>query len=172
MKLDWNINEANKFSVRWSLVNAKQLNNAGGRTSLNDNLYSYPFKSVTNSVIAELQSRISPSVSNEARVSYVGVRDKRDVGAPFPSINISGVGGGTVNLGNERSSMANSLDQDIWTIEDNSHGTSASTRSPSVHTTRFITSRTFSSRTSTEHTTSRPSMTSTHTTTTIWPTDS
>lgn len=119
MKLDWNINEANKFSVRWSLVNAKQLNNAGGRTSLNDNLYSYPFKSVTNSVIAELQSRISPTLSNEARVSYVGVRDKRDVGAPFPSINISGVGGGTVNLGNERSSMANSLDQDIWTIEDN-----------------------------------------------------
>ena len=45
VKLDWNINEANKFSVRWSLVNAKQLNNAGGRTSLNDNLYSYPFKS-------------------------------------------------------------------------------------------------------------------------------
>ena len=119
VKLDWNINEANKFSVRWSLVNAKQLNNAGGRTSLNDNLYSYPFKSVTNSVIAELQSRISPTLSNEARVSYVGVRDKRDVGAPFPSINISGVGGGTVNLGNERSSMANSLDQDIWTIEDN-----------------------------------------------------
>ena len=119
VKIDWNINEANKFTVRWSLVNAKQLNNGGSRTSLNDNLYSYPFKSVTTSVIAELQSRISPTVSNEARVSYVGVRDKRDVGAPFPSISVAGVGGGTVNLGNERSSMANSLDQDIWTIEDN-----------------------------------------------------
>ena len=119
VKIDWNINEANKFTVRWSLVNAKQLNNGGSLTSLNDNLYSYPFKSVTNSVIAELQSRISPTVSNEARVSYVGVRDKRDVGAPFPSISVAGVGGGTVNLGNERSSMANSLDQDIWTIEDN-----------------------------------------------------
>ena len=119
VKLDWNINEFNKFTIRWSLVDAKQLNNGGGIRALNDNLYSYPFKSVTNSWIGELQSRISPTVSNEARVSYVRVRDKRDVGAPFPNISVSGVGGGTLNLGNERSSMANSLDQDIWTIEDN-----------------------------------------------------
>lgn len=119
IKLDWNINEFNKATFRWSLVNAKQLNNGGGRTALNDNLYSYPFKSVTNSFIAELQSRLSPTISNEARVSYVRVRDQRAVGSPFPSISISGVGGGTINLGNERSSMANSLDQDIWTIEDN-----------------------------------------------------
>lgn len=119
VKLDWNINESNKFTIRWSLVDAKQLNNGGGIRALNDNLYSYPFKSTTNSYIAELQSRISPSLSNEARASYVRVRDKRDVGAPFPSITISGVGGGTLNLGNERSSMANSLDQDIWTLEDN-----------------------------------------------------
>ena len=119
IKLDWNINDNNKASFRWSIVDAKQLNNGGSRTALNDNLYSYPFESVTNSFIAELQSRISPSVSNEARASYVRVRDKRAVGAPFPSISISGVGGGSVNIGNERSSMANSLDQDIWTIEDN-----------------------------------------------------
>ena len=117
-KLDWNINECNKFSVRWSLVNAKQLNNTGSRTSLNDNSYSYPFKSVTNSYIAELQSRISPVISNEARFSYVRVRDKRAVAAPFPMLQIR-VGGGSVNIGNERSSMANSLDQDIWTLEDN-----------------------------------------------------
>ena len=34
-------------------------------------------------------------------------------------ISISGVGNGSVNIGNERSSMANSLDQDIWTFTDN-----------------------------------------------------
>lgn len=119
VKLDWNINTFNKFSFRWSLVNAKRLNNTGSRSTLNDNLYSYPFKSVTNSFIAELQSRLSPALSNEFRASYVRVRDKRDVGDAFPMITIYSVGDGTVNIGNERSSMANRLDQDIYTIEDN-----------------------------------------------------
>ena len=53
-KLDWNINTFNKFTLRWSQVNAKQLNNTGGQSSLNDNSYSYPFKSVTNSYICLL----------------------------------------------------------------------------------------------------------------------
>ncbi|MDY6206735.1 MAG: TonB-dependent receptor [Prevotella sp.] len=119
VKLDWNINEFHKATLRWSIVNAKQLNNAGGITSLNDNLYSYPFESITNTLTAELQSRFSPVISNEFRASYVRVRDQRKVGSPFPMISIAGVGGGSVNLGNERSSMANSLDQDIFTVEDN-----------------------------------------------------
>lgn len=139
LKLNWNINDFNKFSIRWSYVNAKQLKNTSGSTSLKDNNYSYPFKSVTNSFTAELQSRISPVLSNELRGSYVRVRDKRNVGTPFPMIDIRNVAsaqlkdpadlsgqtylvnrrGGTLNVGNERSSMANSLDQDIYTLEDN-----------------------------------------------------
>lgn len=140
VKLDWNINEFNKASVRWSLVSAKQLKNTSGRTSVNDDSYSYPFKSLTNSFTAELQSRISPNVSNELRASYVRVRDQRDVSRAFPMISIRNVGsaslpvydangnitdyyvnktGGTLNIGNERSSMANALDQDIYTLEDN-----------------------------------------------------
>lgn len=118
-KLDWNINEFNKFSVRWSFVNAKQLNNSGSRTSINSSTYTYPFKSRTNSFIAELQSRLSPNLSNEARASYVRVRDSRAISAELPMITVNGVGGGSVNLGIDRSSMANSLDQDIYTIEDN-----------------------------------------------------
>ncbi len=117
-KIDWNINDFNKFSFRWSNVTAKKLNNVSGASSLNDNYYIYPFKSVTNSFTAELQSRLSPVLSNEARVSYVRVRDKRDIAGLFPSISIQATGG-TINLGTERSSGANSLDQDIWTLEDN-----------------------------------------------------
>ncbi|MBP3725865.1 MAG: TonB-dependent receptor [Bacteroidaceae bacterium] len=119
LKLDWNINTNNKFSLRWSLVHAKQLNNTGGRTSLNDNSYFYPFTSNTNSFIAELQSRLSATLSNELRLSYVRVRDERKQRELFPSIVIQNVGQGTVNIGNNRSSMANQLDQDIWTLEDN-----------------------------------------------------
>ena len=119
LKLDWNINETNKATLRWSIVSASQLNNAGSRKALNGSSYAYPFKSVTNSFIAELQSRLSPSVANEARASYVRVRDKRDINGEYPSISVNNVGGGSVNLGIERSSMANRLDQDIYTLEDN-----------------------------------------------------
>ncbi len=79
----------------------------------------YDFTSKTHSFSAELQSRISPNLSNEARVSYVRVRDQRTSGQPAPSITIYKVGNGTVNIGNEYSSMANGLNQDIYTLEDN-----------------------------------------------------
>lgn len=118
LKLDWNINEFNKASVRWSLVSAQKLNNSSSLRSLNDNLFSYPFKSLTNTFTAELQSRLSPQMSNEFRATYVRVRDKRAVGSPFPGIIVT-LSNGSVNLGNEKSSMANRLDQDIYTLEDN-----------------------------------------------------
>ena len=118
-KIDWNINDFNKFMVRWSYVNASTLNGRGGISTLNTIDHLYRFKSNTNTVTAELQSRLSPVLSNEARLSYVGVRDKRTSGAAFPSITIKNVGNGTVNIGNEYSSMANGLDQNVWTLEDN-----------------------------------------------------
>ena len=121
VKLDWNISDFNKLSLRWSLVDASQLNGLGSIAALNTVDHLYEFQSNTNSFIAELQSRLSPNVSNEARASYVRVRDKRTSGNPFPSVTVYSVGkeGGSVNIGNEYSSMANGLDQDIFTIEDN-----------------------------------------------------
>lgn len=119
LKLDWNINEFNKFSVRWSYVDAKQTLGLGGIATLNTTDHLYDFKSKTHSFSAELQSRISPNLSNEARVSYVRVRDERTSGQPAPSITIYKVGNGTMNIGNEYSSMANALNQDIYTLEDN-----------------------------------------------------
>ncbi|ADV44593.1 TonB-dependent receptor [Bacteroides helcogenes] len=119
LKLDWNINDKHKASFRWSLVSAKQLNSASGASALNASDYSYDFVSKTNSFVAELQSRFNETISNEFRASYVRVRDERQPGAAFPMISISNVGSGTLNLGNERSSMANALNQDIYTITDN-----------------------------------------------------
>ncbi|MCQ2182285.1 MAG: TonB-dependent receptor [Bacteroidales bacterium] len=118
-KIDWNINNDNHFTFRWSLVDAKQLNQTSTATNLNSTDYMYDFVSKTNTFVAELQSRFSDNVSNELRASWVRVRDKRvPLGEPFPMISVA-VTGGTVNIGNERSSEANRLDQDIWTIEDN-----------------------------------------------------
>ncbi len=119
-KIDWNINQNNHASFRWSLVNAKQLNSTSSATYLNATDYSYDFLSKTNSFVAELQSRIGDSASNELRASYVRVRDKRNpLGANFPMIQVGGVGDGNVCLGNERSSVANRLDQDIISLTDN-----------------------------------------------------
>ncbi|MBP5374662.1 MAG: TonB-dependent receptor [Bacteroidales bacterium] len=118
-KLDWNINDNHHASFRWSLVDAKQLNSVSGASALNSTDYSYDFLSRTNTFVGELQSRLSSIVTNEARVSYVRVRDKRNpLGDPFPMVSVT-VTGGTVNIGNERSSEANRLDQDIFSITDN-----------------------------------------------------
>jgi hypothetical protein len=119
VKLDWNVNDKHKASFRWSMVSAKQLNMTSTASNLNTSDYAYDFVSGTNSFIAELQSRISNKLSNEFRASYVRVRDRRDPGSPFPMLSIANVGGGNVNIGNERSSMLNRLDQDIWSFTDN-----------------------------------------------------
>ncbi len=118
-KLDWNINDKNHASFRWSLVDAKQLNSVSNASNLNSTDYSYDFLSKTNSFVGELQSRLTDNLSNELRVSYVRVRDKRNpLGDAFPMISVSGLGG-TLNIGNERSSEANRLDQDILSLTDN-----------------------------------------------------
>lgn len=118
-KIDWNINQDNHLSFRWSLVDAKQLNSTSTASALNSTDYSYDFVSKTNSFVAELQSKLSDNLSNELRASYVRVRDQRvPLGEAFPMISVT-VKGGTVNLGNERSSEANRLDQDIISITDN-----------------------------------------------------
>ena len=120
VKLDWNLNDRHKASFRWSLVSARQLNGASDANYLNASSFSYDFVSKTNSFVVELQSRLSDKLSNELRTSYVRVRDSREPGgAPFPMVQIGNVGDGTLNLGNDRSSMANRLDQDIWSFTDN-----------------------------------------------------
>ncbi len=120
IKLDWNLSRRHKASLRWSLVSARQLNGASDASFLNASSFSYDFVSETASFVVELQSRLSHKLSNECRASYVRVRDRREPGgAPFPMVQIGNVGDGALNLGNDRSSMANRLDQDIWSVTDN-----------------------------------------------------
>ena len=126
IKLDYNINSRHTATLRWNLVSAKTSNQTPNSTNLNTSDYMYEFQSKTNTFVAELQSRFSNNVSNEFRASYVRVRDERvPYKDPFPMITISGVlkpgatGTATLNIGNERSSMANRLDQDVISITNN-----------------------------------------------------
>ena len=119
VKLDWNINDKHKATFRWSLVSGKQLNQTASAGTLVADSYAYDFITNTNTFTAELNSRFNDKVSNELHLSYVRVRDHRQPGIAMPMIQVGNVGSGTLCLGNERSSMANALNQDIYTLTDN-----------------------------------------------------
>ena len=119
IKLDFNISTRHKASVSWRFVDGKKLKYNSGASSLSASDYLMDFSSNTNTFTAELQSRFNDKVSNEFKTSYVRVRDSRDPFGKFPMMQIGNVGGGTVNIGTERSSGANGLDEDIFTVTDN-----------------------------------------------------
>lgn len=124
-RIDWNINDNNKFSVRYQMNNSSDDKNGLGSRKFTFNNSGYTMKNKTNSFVAELNSKISESLFNEARVSGSFVRDHRDVPYQGPTVQIKNVlasDGKTnmeVNLGTDYSSGANYLNQNIWTIEDN-----------------------------------------------------
>ncbi len=131
-RIDWNINNNNKFSIRYQLNNSyKDVYGASANTYYFANS-GYRISDKTNSVVAELNTHISSTLYNEARAGLTMVRDSREVPYQGPNIYIKNVGGTydsstdlwstgstVVNLGTEFSSGANILNQDIYTIEDN-----------------------------------------------------
>lgn len=120
-RLDWNINDNHKFSLRYHLVNASDDKYSAGTSSYYFNNSSYKFNNNTNSFVAELNSNFGSNFYNELRASYTRVRDSRDVPYQGPLFMIRNVGpkNTIVYLGTEYSSGANRLDQDIWSLEDN-----------------------------------------------------
>lgn len=131
-RLDWNINKNNKFSLRYQLNDSYKDVYGSGATTYYFANSTYRMSDKTNSFVAELNSHISNSLYNEARIGATYVRDSRDVPYQGPSITIKNVGGsydvtadswstGTVTayIGTEYSSGANVLNQDIYTLEDN-----------------------------------------------------
>jgi hypothetical protein len=126
IKLDWNINKKHRASFRWSLVSGAVADRTPFSTRMNSTDYVFERRSKTNTFVAELQSQLANNMSNEFRASYVAVRDERfPNGSPFPMIEIANVrradatGTATLGFGNERSSMANQLDQDVITFTNN-----------------------------------------------------
>lgn len=120
-RIDWNINQQNKFTLRYSLLDARSMNfsNQFAAARLNDN--GYYMNSSTHSLVAELNTQFKSSLANEFRFGWTRVRDYRDpIGQAMPYIKINNMTGGTsLEVGTERYSMANALDQDILTLTDN-----------------------------------------------------
>lgn len=131
-KLDWNVNAANTFTLRYNFLDAKRdlpphpfvlsFNNTGrgpNASSLPFRNSGYRMNNKLNSIAAELNSR-SSSMANRLFVSFNSFRDFRSpFSAPFPTIEI-GEGGVTyTTAGHEPFSIHNILDQDVWQLTDN-----------------------------------------------------
>ncbi len=119
-KIDWNINQNHRLSLRHGFV---QGDNLEARSSGNFNIGfingSESFISTTNSTALELNSSFGNKYANNLILTYTTVRDDRDpFGDPFPTVDIQD-GSGTISFGAEPFSTANLLNTDIFTLTNN-----------------------------------------------------
>jgi hypothetical protein len=104
-RIDWNINDANKLSVRYNFTKNQAWNqtngnstDAGFRNNSMDRIsqYSmafsnsiYSMDNIVNSVSLDLNSRFSDKISNQFLTTYSKIQDMRGSGSsPFPFIDI------------------------------------------------------------------------------------
>jgi len=119
-KLNWNISAKHKLTLRHSYTYGENIDNSRSKTAARFYNNGQFFPSTTNSSGLELNSIFGNNISNKMTIGYTRVRDDRDpLGDPFPQVTIYlGTGGRTITLGSEYSSVANQLDQDIYSFTD------------------------------------------------------
>ncbi|WP_147677120.1 TonB-dependent receptor [Algibacter pacificus] len=119
-KIDWNINDNHKLSLKHSYVKATQVNASGSSArSINFLNGAINFESITNSTALELNSTFGQKFANNLVIGYTSVNDNRDPnGSAFPSVAITD-GSGRINFGSEAFSTANLLEQNVLTVTDN-----------------------------------------------------
>jgi hypothetical protein len=116
VKLDWNINDNHRLTLRNNYVNATD----DSGISRSEDTFSfanrqYVFRSTQNSATAQLNSTIGDNMFNEARFVYTRIRDERDVlDSAFPETVISLGSENEIIGGIDRFSQANRLDQDLF----------------------------------------------------------
>ena len=76
----------------------------------------YGITNNTNSSVGQLNSTFGARVFNEFRIVYTRIRDFRDVPQRFPTVQVFFPDNTSVFAGTERSSHANSLDQDSFEL--------------------------------------------------------
>lgn len=120
-KVDVNLDENNRLTLRHQYTKAEQYNRNGGSSNRinfsNNGIY---FPSTTNSTALELNSVFGTNASNNLILSYVTVVDDRDpIGSDFPYVYIRDAASGQITFGSEEFSTGNALDQKIFAITNN-----------------------------------------------------
>ena len=120
-KLDFNLNNTNKLTVRHQYTKAEQTNlNVSDNDEINFSNNGYLFPSTTNATAVELNSQFGSKYSNNLIVGYTTVRDDRDpLVRDFPYVTIEDGEDGRLEFGSEQFSTANQLDQNIFTVTNN-----------------------------------------------------
>ncbi|MCW3805654.1 TonB-dependent receptor [Plebeiibacterium marinum] len=118
LKLDWNISQKHKFSIRHQYSNGVSISpSTSSKSSIYFSNSGKDFSSKTNSTTAELKSIFSSKVANKLRLVYTNVDDNRDpMGGRFPYIYLAEE---KINLGSEQYSTANRLKQKVLSFTDN-----------------------------------------------------
>jgi hypothetical protein len=121
-RLDYNISDKHRLTLRHNYVSGNQINNPSKASStvfpFGDVYYSLTNK--TNSTVAQLNSTLGNNLFNELTLNYTTIRDSRATGDKlFPQVNVSVAGGYRLTAGTEQYSGANGLNQDIIELTDN-----------------------------------------------------
>lgn len=118
-KIDWNINDNNRFSVSYRYNKGIRLNTStSSSTAINFYNNGFQFPNRTNSVSAELKSDFSSNANNRLLVTFTDQLDDRSpLGQAFPRVSIFD-GPGTIVFGTENFSAANLLKAKNLTILD------------------------------------------------------
>jgi hypothetical protein len=120
-KLDYNLNENNRLTLRHNYTKAEQFDRtAGSSSTINFSNNGVFFPTTTNSSAVELNSRIKNTFSNNFILGFTSVRDDRDpIGGDFPYVFINDGGNNVIRFGSDEFSTANQLNQDIITLTNN-----------------------------------------------------
>lgn len=118
-RLDWNINQAHRLNLRYSYVQGNKIAHGNSLNSLTFIDRAVRLNSKTHSLVGELNSRFSGSLSNEFRFGYTRIRDNRQPNGTFPNVRIQHAKGVTIDFGADAYATANQLDQDIYTLTNN-----------------------------------------------------
>jgi hypothetical protein len=133
-RIDWNINDNHKFSVRYnqmvatddqtvngsSAPNPRSSSNRISRNSYAFEFANYGFENSVRSLAAELNSSFNNKISNQLLVTYTRIQDRRTSGStPFPFVDIKKDGDAYMSFGYELFSWKNDVINNVTTITDN-----------------------------------------------------
>lgn len=133
-RLDWNINDKHRLALRynytknrfWNTPNASSMDGgtrmSGARMSQYSMSYAnsmYSMDNLVNSFSADLNSRLSESLSNEFLATYSSLNDIRSTNSDqFPFIDILKDDQAYISLGYELFTYNNAVHNNVWNIKD------------------------------------------------------
>jgi hypothetical protein len=123
-RLDFNIANQHQLTLRHNYVDGIRDANPSSYSRTTSRFFFptsiYTIADKTNSTVAQINSVFSANGYNEGRIGYQTIRDVRTIPVVFPTVEIGGSGerNGAIQVGTERFSGANTLDQKILEITD------------------------------------------------------